>query len=324
MELSIGDFARETGLTPKALRLYDELGLVRPVRVDPFNGYRWYSPVQVEQARLVASLRVIGMPLARIAAVLAAGPDGAPAEIASYWRQVEADTASRREIVRHLVASLRGEHHTMTSTTLHAEVGVSHRQGARERQQDAVLTTQGWYAVADGFGERDDLAGRVLEALSHEGYAAAERLARGDDTSGTTLTAVRLDGDRAWVTHIGDGRVYRVREGSTEQLTHDHTMVAALLEEGSLTPEEARVHPHRHLLNRALGTAEPDEIALDVLAADRLVLTTDGVHSVLEKEALWALFATIHDPQAAADAVASAVAAAGEPDNHTVVVVDLR
>ncbi len=64
--LSIGEFARTSGLTPKALRLYDELGLLTPTRVDPFNGYRWYAPEQLDRARLVARLRLIGMPLARI------------------------------------------------------------------------------------------------------------------------------------------------------------------------------------------------------------------------------------------------------------------
>lgn len=322
-QLSIGDFARATGLTPKALRLYDDLGLVRPVRVDPFNGYRWYGPDQIEPARLVADLRLIGMPLARIGAVLTTGPETAAAEIASYWRQVEADTASRRQIVRRLVDSLREERSTMISTTLHAEVGVSHRRGARERQQDAALTAGGWYAVADGFGERDDLAAAVLEVLLTDGYAGAEALARDDDASGTTLTAVRLDGGRAHVTHIGDGRVYRVRDGGVEQVTHDHTMVAALIAEGRLSPDEARSHPHRALLNRALGTGEPDDAEIEVAPGDRLVLSTDGVHAMVGADELAALLAGDGTPQAVADAVASAVVRAGEPDNHTVVVVDL-
>lgn len=321
--LSIGDFAGATGLSAKALRLYDELGLVKPVRVDPGNGYRWYSPEQIERARLVASLRLIGMPLARIGAVLGAGPEGAPAEIASYWRQVEADTASRRKVVRHLVASLRKERSTMTGTALHAEVGVSHRQGARAHQQDAVLTAEGLFAVADGFGERDDLAAAALEAFVSEGYATAEQVVDRDETSGTTLTAVQLDGTRARITHVGDGRVYRVRAGAVEQLTHDHTMVAALLAEGALTSDEARSHPHRHLLNRALGTAEPDHAEVEVATGDRLVLSTDGVHATLDAEELAALLVGIPEAGAAADAVASAVVAAGEPDNHTVVVVDL-
>ncbi len=71
--LSIGDFARASGLTAKALRLYDELELVVPAKVDELNGYRWYAPEQLERARLVASLRLIGMPLYRIREVVGLG-----------------------------------------------------------------------------------------------------------------------------------------------------------------------------------------------------------------------------------------------------------
>ena len=67
--LTIGEFARASRLSAKALRLYDELGLLRPARVDPDSGYRFYEPAQLERARLVAWLRRLGMPLARIRGV---------------------------------------------------------------------------------------------------------------------------------------------------------------------------------------------------------------------------------------------------------------
>lgn len=72
--LTIGEFSRRTRLSPKALRLYDELGLVVPARTDPTNGYRLYAEDQVERARLVALLRRVEMPLARIAAVIDLDP----------------------------------------------------------------------------------------------------------------------------------------------------------------------------------------------------------------------------------------------------------
>jgi protein phosphatase len=65
-QMTIGEFAREAGLTAKALRLYDEMGLIAPAAVDAATGYRYYRPDQLERARLVASLRLVGMPLARI------------------------------------------------------------------------------------------------------------------------------------------------------------------------------------------------------------------------------------------------------------------
>jgi len=107
--LSIGEFARASGLTAKALRLYDELELLTPAEVDQSNGYRYYAPEQVEQARLVARLRSAGVPLPRIAAIIGAStPEAAADEVLSYWRHVEADRASARDVITSLVAFLRG------------------------------------------------------------------------------------------------------------------------------------------------------------------------------------------------------------------------
>ena len=140
--------------------------------------------------------------------------------------------------------------------------------------------------------------------------------------SGTTLTAVRLEGGTARITHVGDARVWLVRDGEVQQLTHDHTLVAALLESGRLTAEEARSHPHRSLLNRALVPGTPvDESTFELRAGDRLVLTTDGVHAHLDD--LERLLAEVGDAQELADRVADAVTALGEPDNHTIAVVDV-
>ena len=129
--MTIGDFARDAGLTPKALRLYDDLDLLPPAEVDRHSGYRRYSPAQLGRARLVATLRLLGMPLARIRQVLDLAPAAAAQEVEAYWSQVEADTASRRGIVTPLVHQLRNEAAAMTPTThpLHAELGTSHRQG---------------------------------------------------------------------------------------------------------------------------------------------------------------------------------------------------
>src|SRR6202042_2711116 len=96
--LTIGAFARASRLSIKALRLYDELGLLRPVRVDPATGYRFYDPAQVEEARLVGWLRRLGMPLARIREVCELGPDAAAEAVGAFWAQVEADTAARRDL----------------------------------------------------------------------------------------------------------------------------------------------------------------------------------------------------------------------------------
>lgn len=107
--VSIGEFARLSMLSAKALRRYDELGLLRPARVDPDSGYRWYDTGQAEQARLVAALRQIGMPLGRIKTMLAlAGPEAAE-QVSSFWAEAEATHTARRQLAGFLTDRLNGE-----------------------------------------------------------------------------------------------------------------------------------------------------------------------------------------------------------------------
>ncbi|MEU3184464.1 MerR family transcriptional regulator [Streptomyces sp. NPDC006923] len=106
--LTIGEFAARSRLSPKALRLYDRLGLLAPARVDAVTGYRWYHQGQVDRARLVALLRQLDMPLARIAEVVALpGPEAAD-EVAAYWAGVEERHAVRGAVAAHLRDRLSG------------------------------------------------------------------------------------------------------------------------------------------------------------------------------------------------------------------------
>jgi DNA-binding transcriptional MerR regulator len=109
--MTIGAFAERTRLSAKALRLYDQLGLVPPTRIDPVSGYRFYSEDQVDGARLVAQLRRLGMPLTIIADVVAKLPNEAAeaAEaIGGYWADIESVTAERRALVSYVQARLKG------------------------------------------------------------------------------------------------------------------------------------------------------------------------------------------------------------------------
>ena len=106
--MTIGAFAGRTRLSPKALRLYDRLGLLSPARVDPDSGYRFYREDQVESARLVGLLRRLDMPLPIIKGILAQPPAEAAQAIGDYWARVEAVTADRRVLVSYLQARLRG------------------------------------------------------------------------------------------------------------------------------------------------------------------------------------------------------------------------
>jgi len=300
-------FARASGLSRKALRLYDELALLRPVRVDPDSGYRLYEPAQLEQARLVAWLRRLGMPLARIRAVSTLPPALAGAELARYWDQVEAQASARRELARFLIGYLSGKEASMSETTSPAlAVRYAVRSDAglqREGNEDAAYAGARLLAVADGMGGHaagemasaaviDALrpldtavpAGELLNALDHavrRASAAIRELVAASPAlrgMGTTLTALLWSGSQLGLVHIGDSRAYLLRDGVLFQITADHTLVQSLLDDGSITAEEAASHPQRSLLLRALGerTAEPDLQLREARAGDRYLLSSTG------------------------------------------------
>src|SRR6476620_5875050 len=108
-ELSIGEFARRSRLSVKALRLYDELGVLVPARVDEASRYRYYDVAQLEAARLVAMLRQLDVPLAAIRELLARDPVDAAERIAAHWREVESVHDARRELADYLVNRLTGK-----------------------------------------------------------------------------------------------------------------------------------------------------------------------------------------------------------------------
>jgi len=112
-EISIGEFARRSRLSLKALRLYDERGVLVPSRVDQASGYRYYDTAQVDEARLVAMLRQLQLPLAAIKELLACDPADAAKRIAAHWRDAEAAHDARRELADYLVSRLSGKRSVM-------------------------------------------------------------------------------------------------------------------------------------------------------------------------------------------------------------------
>lgn len=112
-EISIGEFARRSRLSPKALRLYDELGVLVPSRVDQGSGYRYYDTAQLDEARLVVMLRQLQLPLAAIKELLACDPADAAARIAAHWRDAEAAHDARRDLADYLVNRLSGTRSVM-------------------------------------------------------------------------------------------------------------------------------------------------------------------------------------------------------------------
>ncbi len=284
--LTIGEFARLARLSQKALRLYDELGLLRPFRVDEWSGYRYYAPSQLERARLVAWLRRAGMPLAQIGAVLGAPPAEAAALVAAFLRVTEADFAERQRLAQFLISYLRERATAMPdSLKLAIRYAAASDMGLiRERNQDVGYAGPRLLAVADGFGPGGEQASaaavgalRRLEANPAEqsGVVPADllnvlsdALSTASDSvrsisasdpelegSGSTLTAMLLSGSRLALVHIGDSRAYLFRDGGLFQVTHDHSVTQSMIDAGRLTPEEATSHPQRSLLLRAVGAS---------------------------------------------------------------------
>ncbi|MFK4790308.1 MerR family transcriptional regulator [Microbacterium sp. ZW T5_56] len=335
VRFTIGEFAALTGLTPKALRIYDRLDLLAPAAVDPLTGYRSYAPEQVERARLVAALRRVGVPLARIRTIADLPAAAAAAELTSYWRQTEADLRSRRGVVHGLIADLREQEIEMTTTkTPAARAETLLLQGGRAEQADAVWETEDAWAVADGFGPAGAAAAhRAIDEVRRAGHQAAgleaafaTAAAETDADSGCTLTVVALARDVATIAHLGDSRAWLLREGVLRQLTFDHSEVATLVAEGRLSEEEARLHPRRAVLNRAIAAGlptEPDVTGVRVVRGDWLLLSTDGVHAVLPPERIEEILTTATSVGAARDELAAAIEDAGAPDNAAAVIVEI-
>ena len=112
-EISIGEFARRSRLSLKALRLYDERGVLVPARVDQASGYRYYDTAQLDDARLVVMLRQLQLPLAAVKELLACDPADAAARIAEHWRDAEAAHDARRDLADYLVSRLSGKRPVM-------------------------------------------------------------------------------------------------------------------------------------------------------------------------------------------------------------------
>ncbi|MEW2273412.1 MerR family transcriptional regulator [Streptomyces griseofuscus] len=335
--LTIGAFARVSRLSPKALRLYDELALLRPARVDPDTGYRYYAAGQLGRARLVAWLRRLGMPLAEIRAVCALEPGEAAREIGAYWARVEAETAMRRDLAAFLVDQLTGTPDTsgrepmMTLELKHS--ARTDRGLVRPANQDTLYAGRRLLAVADGFGpaglaasgaavaalryldeaetlpvdgELGELGvlGALEDAVRAAGAAVAD-LAGGTGEDGTTLTALLWTGSRLALAHIGDSRAYLLRGGELYRITQDH-----------------RVSPQELLLSKALGGGVdpvPDLRLQEPLEGDRYLLCSDGLTEAVPDALIRELLVAGAGPR---ELVAAALAA-GAPDNVTCVVADM-
>ncbi|WP_033439694.1 PP2C family protein-serine/threonine phosphatase [Saccharothrix sp. NRRL B-16314] len=219
----------------------------------------------------------------------------------------------------------------------------------REANEDSVYVNERLFAVADGMGGHaygevaSSIAVAVLadldvdadDPLGELSGAAREIAIRLTDLAeenfdmrgmGTTLTALWWDGERFAVGHIGDSRCYVVREGALTQVTRDHTMVQALVDDGRMAAEQAAEHPGRSMLMRALqaGSAhDPDLFFQDVEVGDRYLICSDGLSDVVADADVARLLTATADGDETVRALIEAANAGGGPDNITCVVVDV-
>jgi protein phosphatase len=222
----------------------------------------------------------------------------------------------------------------------------------RSVNQDLAVETGTLFAVADGMGGHagGEVAARLaVDSLTRAfgskptGAGLSEAVVEANGVvfdhsldnpelrgMGTTLTAAALvneDGrDVIALVNVGDSRSYRYHDGQLTQVTVDHSLAEEMVRSGELSEAEAAVHPHRHILTRALGVA--DEVSVDLwriqpTRGDRFVLCSDGLTNELDETQIAEVLATVPDPQVAADLLVRAARTHGGSDNITVVVVDV-
>lgn len=218
----------------------------------------------------------------------------------------------------------------------------------RDHNEDSLVVTPPLFAVADGMGGHaagevaSEIAVRVLSELAPEhpdgealGRAIEEanraviqaaREGRGRQGMGTTMTAAMVEGERLVIAQVGDSRAYLLHQGKLQQLTRDHSLMADMIEAGQLTPEEARTHPQRSVITRALGSdahLHPDIYEINVETGDRLLICSDGLSGMIFDDQIENTLRRVQDPQRCASQLVNEAIAAGGHDNVTVIVADV-
>jgi len=221
----------------------------------------------------------------------------------------------------------------------------------REGNEDSAYAGTRLLAVADGMGGHvggeiasaaaidtlkpldvdvpaNEIVG-VLEQAVHRANETLHNIVEGDPSlqgMGTTLTAMLWHGRQMALVHIGDSRAYLLRNGELFQITHDHTLVQSLVDEGRISLDEAASHPQRSLLLRALdgrGEVDPDVSLREAQLGDRYLLCSDGLCSVVTAETIHHGLSSVAEPEQAVRQLIDLANRGGGPDNITCVVADV-
>jgi serine/threonine protein phosphatase PrpC len=227
----------------------------------------------------------------------------------------------------------------------HSEIGL-----IRKNNQDSGYASPHLLVVADGMGgaAAGDLASAVaietirkiegpttgnemLEVLSGAIHQANDKIAELIESDfslegmGTTVTGAMFDGDQLGLAHIGDSRAYLYRDGHLQRLTHDHTWVQSLVDDGKISVSEAALHPHRSLLLKVLNgqpTNDPDLTMVPVKVGDRLMFCSDGVCGLIDDEVIETAL-QLPDLEQAGERLVVESLHEGGIDNITVIVADV-
>ena len=238
-------------------------------------------------------------------------------------------------------------------STTGKSAAVSHVGKIRANNQDSGYAGARLFVVADGMGGHagGDVASalaikRIIEtdqsypsaqdaefalqsALLAANSLLAETVFDHQELTGmgTTVSAILRVGSELALAHIGDSRIYLLRDGELSQITADHTFVQRLVDSGRITAEEAAIHPRRSVLMRVLGDVdaapEIDTTVMATLAGDRWMLCSDGLSSYVADDKILAAMQSVADPDDAAKRLISLSLDNGAPDNVTVVIVDV-
>ncbi|NJM82349.1 MAG: serine/threonine-protein phosphatase [Tabrizicola sp.] len=227
---------------------------------------------------------------------------------------------------------------------------LTHRGCVRDRNEDSIITdpTGKLWAVADGmggYGYGDVASDIVMDCLSRISddaepitalvteldHANQTVRARARELSvaqmGSTVVAMILSQGRAHIAWVGDSRAYLFRRGNLRLLTRDHSLVQDMVDQGSLSPEDAERHPEANIVTRAIGgdeTLEPDSMTVPVFRGDRLMLCSDGLTRAVYEQEIADALAVAPDPAAACTALMRKALDAGAPDNVSIIVIAME
>lgn len=204
--------------------------------------------------------------------------------------------------------------------------GMGGHIGGKEASRLATETIKAYLSVhRQSARTAPDLLGQAILA-ANEAILADQRSHPERSDMGTTLVVVLIRYEQFWCAHVGDSRLYRLRESGFMQLTQDHTWVAQAIASGELTPDQSMHHPWRHVLSQCVGREDLLKIEInpfEVEPGDRLLLCSDGLTEDLSDDAIITYLQSAPTCQRAVETLIEAAKAQGGRDNITTVALDI-